>query len=325
MPDDTLSTLEQIRVKVRRLTRSPSSSQLTDSDIDDYVNTFVLYDFPEELRLKTLRTIFSFYTDPYIDTYENNTTDVDDQLYNFKNKYVTVHEPIYVAGNRASFSEDREEFYGIYPKVVNEVVEGTGDAATTNFTGTLDNVPVVRNEVLFNSVDTAGDPLKVYDDGDGNLEGDVGAASTINYVTGAYDVTFSVAPDTDESVYSQTVPYSASRPIIVLFYENKFVVRPIPDKVYKIELEAYIRPTELLAAANQPDLSQWWQYISYGAAIKIFQDRSDNQAVSELMPEFKRQERLALRKTIVQMSNERTATIYSGPGNVYGDNLETNN
>ena len=69
------STLTAIRIKIRRLTRSPSQALITDAQIDDYINTFVLYDFPESLRLSTFRTMLTFYTQPNIDTYETNTVD----------------------------------------------------------------------------------------------------------------------------------------------------------------------------------------------------------------------------------------------------------
>ena len=42
-----MADLQTIRTKVRRLTRSLSPAQLTDAQIDEYINTFVLYDFPE--------------------------------------------------------------------------------------------------------------------------------------------------------------------------------------------------------------------------------------------------------------------------------------
>ena len=63
------STLEAIIKKVRRLTRSPSVAQMSDDDIKEYVDTFVLYDFPEHLRLFTFKTTFTFYTEPNVDVY----------------------------------------------------------------------------------------------------------------------------------------------------------------------------------------------------------------------------------------------------------------
>ncbi len=60
-----------------------------------------------------------------------------------------------------------------------------------------------------------------------------------------------------------------------------------------------------------PQLNEWWQYIAYGAAKKIFEDRMDTDSVQQIMAEYKKQEALCLRRTLVQYSNERTATIYT--------------
>src|SRR5690606_31171209 len=105
-------------------------------------------------------------------------------------------------------------------------------------------------------------------------------------------------------VNAQSVPYVAGRPTTILFYDEKFTVRPIPDQPYKIDMEAYIRPTELISTTQKPELQEWWQYIAYGAAKKIFEDRSDMDSVQVILPEFQRQEDMINRKSIVQMSNE---------------------
>lgn len=63
------STLAAIQTKVRRLTRTPSTAQLSVADLNEYINTFILYDFPEHLRLFDLRTTFTFTTQPFQDTY----------------------------------------------------------------------------------------------------------------------------------------------------------------------------------------------------------------------------------------------------------------
>lgn len=311
MPDNTLSTLAQIRIKVRRLTRSPSPNQLSDDDIDKYINTFVLYDFPENVRLKALRGNFTFYVDPNIDTYENNTTDPTSPLYNFINEYITFHSPVFVAGYEAYFSQSQEEFYRMYPKLTGSYNVGTGDGITVNFTGTLSQIPVLRNSVVFSSVDVNEAGLEAHDDGAGNLVQDGADIGTINYLTGAYDITWATAAKSGTSIYAQTFSYVASRPTVILYYNNKFTVRPVPDTPYKVEMEAFRRPTELLNGTDQPELAQWWQYISYGAAKKVFEDRMDMESVNLLMPEFNNQERLVLRRTLIQQGNQRVATIYS--------------
>lgn len=326
VPDNSYSTLAQIRTKVRRLTRSPSTAQLTDQNIDDYVNTFVLYDFPEHLRLFSLRTTFTFYAQPYIDTYSTNSTTATDPLYNFKNKYITVHPPIYIAGYNSLYSQSREQFFGIYP-MTNSIasIGTTGDGVTTAFAGTLSNIPILRNNVLFDSVNTANAGLSLIDDGAGNLvvPNTTVNVGTINYVTGAYTFTFPSAPASGAAINSQTVPYVPSLPQALLFYNDTFTLRPVPDQPYRINMEVYQRPTELLSVAtNIPELSEWWQYIAYGASKKVFEDRMDLESVQLIMPEFMKQQTLIQRRTIVQYTNERTATIYTdqglGTGNGWG-------
>ncbi len=367
----TSSSLETIQIKVRRLTRSPSEAQLTTADLNQYINTFVLYDFPEHLRTFNLRKQFTFYTNPFQDTYPTNiisfggaTNAQFNPLYDFQNNYLTVHPPVYIAGFQSFYSQSREQFYGIYP-IVNSIssIGPQGDGVTTSFSGTINTqqaiippntnqqqVGLLQNEVLFSSVDSNGNGLSLIDSpildsstGNPTIYGllytpnnppvtlpllltapymsDPNFPSTnyINYATGQYVITFPVAPGPGITINSQTVPNALARPNALLFYENEFVVRPVPDQPYRVNFEVYVRPTELLAQNQNPDLNEYWQYIAYGTSVKILQDRMDLDSVNLIYPEFKLQERLVLRRSLVQQTNERTATIYTettgfGPG-----------
>jgi hypothetical protein len=310
------STLAAIRTKVRRLTRTPSPSQLADADIDEYVNTFIAYDFPEHLRTFTLRTTFTFFCEPFIDTYA--TTQIPgDQFFNWDNIYTTIHEPILIAGNRSFFTQDRDQFFAMYPIVnfINQI--GVGDGVTTAFAGLLNNfnggpatvTPVMRNQVLFDSIDANFVGMEVHDDGAGNLIGD--GNGTINYITGAYTINWLVAPGPGQIINSQTVPYQPSQPMTLLFFDSSIILRPIPDQAYRINMEAYIRPTQLLNAGDSPQLEEWWQYIAYGAAKKVFEDRMDIPSVQMILPEYTKQENLVLRRTLVQQAGTRASTIYT--------------
>lgn len=332
MATNPLSTLQSIRTKVRRLTRSPSTAQLSDANIDDYVNTFVLYDFPEHLRLFDLRTTFTFYAEPFKDVYSTNTTVITDPLYNFKQNYMSVHEPVYVAGFHTFYTQSREQLFNIFPQVNNIQSIGTvGDGVTTKFTGVLSAVPVVAGNVLFSSVNANNQGLAMIDiphepfDGQGDLVVPNNPAplipdpnNIINYVTGAFTVTFPTAPAPGIAINSQTIPYSPSIPQAVCFFDDAFILRPVPDQPYRVQMEVYIRPAQLLDSGQSPELEQWWQYIAYGAALKVFQDRMDLDSVALIMPEYKKQEQLVIRKTIVINTNERVATIYTD--NILGPN-----
>jgi hypothetical protein len=335
-----VATLQAIRDKVRKLTRSPSVNQITDATIDEYVNTFVSYDFPETLRLFTLKKTFTFYTTPYVDVYASNSISSPfiSPLNDFKNDKINISPPIYISGREAFFSQSREEFFNQYPQNSSIVKVGTGNGVTTVFTGTLPGIPVQRNNVVFSSINTSNTGLVLADipfnSSSGNMVIPADPAplaldpvNTINYVTGVFTITFLTAPGSGEAVNAQVLPFTAARPSAMLYYENKFTFRPIPDGVYKITMDAFVQPTELLStdSASEPDLQQWWQYIAYGASKKVLEDRMDLETVQMIMPEFTRQEKMVLRRTVVQITNERTATIYTettsaGSGANYGGN-----
>lgn len=334
-PDSSYSTLSKIKTKIRRLTRSLSTAQLSEDDLDQYINTFVLYDFPEHVRLFNLKTVLTFFTKAYVDTYATNTTDTTDPLYNFKNRYITVNPPVYVAGYQTLYTQSRDQFYSIYPMINSINSIGTlGDGVTTAYAGNINtnqsNVVgadqgslIVPNSVLFDSIDVDGVTLTLIDfpsvnsvligylGAPGSDATAVGNSGQINYVTGDYSLVFPTAPAAGAIINSQVVIVQPSMPQAVLFYNGEFIMRPIPDQAYRVTIEAYMRPTEMLAADQLPELSEFWQYISLGSAIKVFQDRMDMESVAQIMPEFRQQQLLITRRTIVQQTNQRVSTIYT--------------
>jgi hypothetical protein len=327
------STLQAIRTKVRRLTKSPSVQIITDTQIDEYVNTFILYDLPEHLRLFSLHSTLTFYTSPNVSVYKTNTTNVNDPLYNFKNKYISINNPVYIGGYKAMFSQSREQFFNIYPFLNSISTITTGNGANPRFTGQINQAqtPVFQGNVSFVSIGANDSALVMVDlpvnAQQGNLyavNGPLPSATAIdinnniNYLTGSFVVTFPSAPAAGENVNSQVVPYVPSIPQAMLYFEDQFTLRPVPNSSYPVNFEVYARPTELLLSGQSPKLEQWWQYIAYGAAKKVLEDRVDTETLAQIMPEYKKQELLVLRTTIVQNTNERTATIYTEQSSQYG-------
>jgi len=329
------SSLNAIRTKVRRLTRSLSTSQLSDAQLDEYINTFILYDFPEHLKHFNLQTTFSFYLQPGIDTYDTNTTNTSDPLYNFKNRYLTILQPMYIAGRQIQFLESREQFFGEFPNIRSIASIGLyGDGITTSFPGYVANAGsslILQNEVLFDSIDINSAGISMIDYPISNTIGNLyvpGGTPTsttlqdpvnyINYATGQFVVTFPTPPGVNMKINSQVVIVQPTLPQAVLFYDGKFTFRPVPDQPYQFNVEVFKRPTELIAANQSPDLEEWWQYIAYGTSIKIFQDKMDLESVQLIMPEFRRQELLVNRRTINQIASQRASTIYSDGTNIAG-------
>lgn len=90
-----------------------------------------------------------------------------------------------------------EQSYHYTDEVVENESLGTGTGATAQFTGNLSYSPVRPGTISV----TDGSQVAT-DDGAGNLIGDIngGGNNTINYATGAYDVTFAANPDSGDAI-----------------------------------------------------------------------------------------------------------------------------
>lgn len=91
--------------------------------------------------------------------------------------------------------------YGKVTRLYENVIIGTGDDVTVNFSGTLGH-PAVKASSVTITFTTSSTSSTITDNGTGALTGDVdgGGTNTITYATGAYDFTCSAAPDCDTSV-----------------------------------------------------------------------------------------------------------------------------
>jgi hypothetical protein len=89
-----------------------------------------------------------------------------------------------------------DDFYSS-PEIRDEAV-GTGTGAVQQFTKSLDFTPILRGTLTLSD----GGTQQVQDDGQGNLIGDIDPAgsNTINYISGAVDVTFATAPASGDPI-----------------------------------------------------------------------------------------------------------------------------
>lgn len=333
--------LTAIRSKVRKLTGRPSSAQITDTEIDEYINTFYVFDLPEHLRLESLRINYEFNTRPNISVYD---FPVD--------TYLTNMPPVYISGYQSFMTQSRENFFRVNPQL-NRLQQSisTGNGTAGPYTGTLTQTPIMagykpnppgaysdstiaNNDIPAASLKwnvlisasgtpdpTSGIPpdITLVDDGQGNLfdPSDVstdpaGARGTINYLTGAVSITnFAAIVPTGNAINIQTISYQASRPQSIVFFEDQFILYPVPDQAYTVSFEAYKYPTALASATQDPQLQEWWQLLAYGAADKIFSDNADFDDLQKFRPLLQEQMNLVQRRTLVQQTSERTATIYS--------------
>lgn len=331
-PDSTLSALSAIQQKVRLLTRSPDENLLPTSTLNNYINNAILYNFPSNIRLFSYRTVLTFYTQPFVDTYATSN-DPNNALYNFTNQYIAIHPPAYLAGIQGFFTQWRDIFYGYWPQT-NTIADTNlrGDGLQTTFSGVVFASPMLQNHVNFNALDANGNSIVLVDTPSSNPTiGALGIQQNgptafpsiygfINYVTGAFTVNFAAPlnpPAAGTTIWVENIAYQPGKPLSMLFYNDTFTIRPVPDKTYAIQVEADVRPTVLLQASDVPSKGEYWQYIAYLAAKLVFEDRMDLESVQQIMPELRRQECMVLRTSIMQQANDRTITPYT-QGKNYG-------
>ena len=136
----------------------------------------------------------------------------------------------------------------------------TGGGTGSSTQGSL-NYPASRVQNILITVNVAnGNTLNVTDDGFGNLIGDC-TAGNINYDTGAITgLVFTQDVPAGNPIQIQYNPTPLSIPLSILFFQNQFCLRPVPDRGYTIEMVAYRQPTQALlqTPANQetPELSE---------------------------------------------------------------------
>lgn len=336
--------LGAIRAKIRRLSGSADPLQLPNTatagdpnsvGIDDYINSFYNYDFPAQFRSLKLKDKLTFNTVRGIDTYAFDSE-----------KYTTIEMPCYCAKREIKLFQDPWSFYGVNFNWQTQQNFDTGDGSTGPYSGTLSSTPLLRSinndptdidgtsnvpgvsqgysgypsgrvqNLLITANVANGNTLNVTDDGAGNLIGDC-SAGTINYDTGAIaGLVFTSAVPSGNEIQCQYNPVQLSIPLSILFFQNQFTLRPVPDRGYTIELIAYRQPTQALMndAANAdgtPELSEWWECLAVGAAKKIYEDRLDTDGIALMDKMLQEKYQMIYTRTYAQLGKQRVSTIFA--------------
>lgn len=328
-----IGTLQAIRTKIRKLTGSGTSLQLTDATIDDYINSFYLYDFPAQFRSLKLKDKYTFNTIRGIDTYAFDSQN-----------YTTIEQPVYCMKREIALFNNPWPFFGVNYNWQYQTNFAIGNNTAGPYSGYTQAKPIIRSvnnnpantqqstpgqipypvsrvqNILITANVSNGSTLNVTDCENANptlgtLIGDCIAGGTINYETGYIsNLTFTSAVPAGANIQIQFNPTQLSIPLSILFFQNQFTLRPVPDRGYTIELIAYRQPSQALfntpAGQGLPELVEWWETLAFGAAKKVFQDRLDMDGVG-MMEQFLLQAySLNETRTYAQLGKQSVSTIY---------------
>lgn len=329
------------------MTARYTTQQMTDSQIDTYINNFMTLMLPEHFKNIKLTKPYVFTTVPNVDTYDfvyqnglvvnpAGTSGTQDE---FLPGNIVLTPPVYCQGYILRFYNDKTTFYNRWPNLsVNQQIGTGGKAIATAYTGTIPSTPFYRAQMdVFGNVTEAGVVISAFDNsGDatsgftyvltdqpvagsdkGNLVEASGAlAGKVNYLTGVFNFTPTGVQSIPASanIYAAVVPYQASRPTDVIFYNQQITFRPCPLQVYQIEFQISQQPLALVTNNDAPELDEWYLFICAGAAKLIYTDFPDEEGLGYLMPIWQEQLQLAQRRTLKQLGTQRAATIFSQPG-----------
>lgn len=342
-----LVSLDQMRNTTRRITGRYDEAQMPTSQIDYYINLAYTLRLPEQFKNDKLTKPYTFLTTPNVDTYdfpyEAGLIDDPAQLPLPGNKAVPgnilITPPVYCQGYRLNYFQDKTLFYNRWPNLsVNQIIN-SGNGTSGPYTGFINSTPFYRAQLdvfgnvtepmviisaIVNNVQSANSGftytltdqpqvsptnINIADlvDVNGNIVG------TVNYLTGAYTFTVANAAviPSDATIYAAIVPYQASRPTDVLFYNQQLVFRPCPLQVFQVEFQISQQPTQLIASGEAPELDEWWLFICAMAAELIYVDFPDPEGMAYLQPTLDQQRCEAQRRTLKQLSNQRAQTIFS--------------
>ena len=309
-----MTTLANIRRKFRLLTASPSASQITDGQIDTYINNFYLYNLPAHLKLWNLHGSYSLTLNPHRWGYAFPV-----------NTYTNFEPPFYVDGYEVQLFQSPAEFYRYAPSVHTLGTLATGTGIAGPYTGTMLNTPITLGTVDITVTDGAGNSLVANDTVGvypaGTLTGNVVGAPTINYVTGAIaGLTWNAAIPAGNVMHAHYLAWPESRPTALLIDADTIGFYPVPDIAYEFSCAANKVPTALAAGATPPLLNEWWELLAYGAAMKRFEDNLDMESYQKVEGFFNKALSLVERRTLKQLSTQRARTIFSNyEQSSYGD------
>lgn len=287
--------LTDIIAKTRSTTGRPDMTQLTDQQIVDYINRYYQYVMPKELKIFFEYTYYTFYTIANQDTY------------NWPVTFATTNPVARVDGFPLDWYTSPDLFYQDYPLQLNKVNVGTY-TGTNNFSFSLTYFPVLANTTYVT------DGIQVaMDNGQGGFNqvspvvpgpGPIPAPTptpipgSIDYATGIVSgLQFVNTPVMNAQIIASIYTYQAARPQGILYYNNQYILRLVPDQVYEVIMEGLPVLTPLINPTDVPFRTDLGPLIAFGASLEIFSDFNQMDQWDQYQPQYQRYKDIAMQDT----------------------------
>ena len=297
-------TLQSIINEVRGITGRPDTTMMTDQQCTDYINYYYQYVLPKELKIFYGYTNYEFFALSNIDQYVAPVG------------FQTLNPSATADGFPITWYIDPDTFDEDYPQQENKVIVATGTGALNNFTFGIPAFPVLARSVYVTDGTQIAQDLPTIGTTTGtffNPSTGLALSGTIDYLTGSVaGLVFPSIPANGVNIMAASQTYVPARPQSILFYKqqplldstlavrnasNFFVIRPVPDNVYRINMHGIQIPPSLLNLSDVPFREDLGPLIAIGASLHIFKLFNQMNQYNELLPEYARFKSICLQDT----------------------------
>ena len=293
-------TLAQIRKKVRQVTGRFTGQELTNEQLDNYINQYYQFTFPSEVKVDAESTFYQFTT-------KANQPYYDQPL----DLYTNLGPPATANNLDMNWYQDPTMFYQSNPLQYTFLTPWTGDGVTQTFSTAVTGFPMYPGTLtITDNFETFADVGDEWTTSDVTVTGSLGGSATINYSTGTVLVTFNIAPLDGQVIYLNYVLFAPDRPQAILMFNNQFQLFPVPDQSYIIKMTAYQVTAPLVNATDEPRLSEWGPCIAYGTARDIVADYGEADSYAEINTLYKEQVSYILSRTEQNMMEGRSKPCF---------------
>lgn len=146
---------------------------------------------------------------------------------------------------------------------------------------------------------------------------------TVDYVSGVFSFNLSLPLAQGTNLQVRVSQYEPGRPYSILFWNNFFIVRPIPKHIHRIEVETYLTPVRFLQSTDMPILNQWAKCLGYYVAAEILLRRQDMAGYQNVMIGLEKQKALVLERQATEEINQRNKNVFSEstPSSQWGNGI----
>ena len=165
-------TLAEIRQKVRQVSGRYSPDELSNEQLDEYINKYYQYTFPAELKLERAHTYYEF------------LTVANQQSYTLPSGFTNFEPAGTIDRQTLLWYQEPQVFYENNHENVGRQTIATGDGVTTAFSGTASNFPILPGTaVVTDDTEVFEDTSTSYSTSNVVLTGSLGGSGTLNMST----------------------------------------------------------------------------------------------------------------------------------------------